>query len=198
MKLIVISAPGHMMGEKDTLFQLFEKGLEHFHLRKPGFGTEELQNWLNRWPIELREKTVVHKDAATAVKYKLKGLHLGSDQAFLDTDFYSGLQQSKSFHSFEEIRNDIAAYSYRFISPVFNSISKEGYKSAFVNRDLESFVKNYDGELYALGGIDSKTALEAKRIGFKGIAVLGTLWGKIMQAKLMAEFDRLMEICNGT
>jgi thiamine monophosphate synthase len=45
---------------------------------------------------------------------------------------------SGSFHSWEEIRANRFPYTYVFISPVYDSISKAGYKAAIDSKWSES------------------------------------------------------------
>ena len=195
MKLIVISAPEALMGERDTMFQLFDLGLEKFHLRKPNYSPEKVANFLNVWPKELREKTVIHKHRFLAEKYKLGGLHHGADGQFETLNGTHPLTQSKSIHSLEELGNIDQNYDYTFLSPIFDSISKSDYKAAFSKKDIEKALETKKNPVYALGGINSTTALEAKKLGFDGVAILGTIWDTIMHKKLIEEFKRIQDIC---
>lgn len=69
---------------------------------------------------------------------------------------------------------------YLFLSPIFNSISKEGYESGFTIEELESASDKgiINDKVFALGGIDEKTIPELRSISFGGVTVLGALWGK--------------------
>lgn len=195
MKLIVISAPEALMGERDTMFQLFDLGLDHYHLRKPNYTEEKVANFLNVWPKEFRKKTVLHKHRYLAEKYKLGGLHHGADGQFERLDGSHQLTQSKSIHSFEELINTNPDYKYTFLSPIFDSISKTDYKAGFNRRELEKALEHKKQPVYALGGINSTTAIEAKKMGFDGVAILGTIWETIMHKKLIEEFKRIQDIC---
>jgi thiamine-phosphate pyrophosphorylase len=61
------------------------------------------------------------------------------------------------------------------LSPVFDSISKTGYKAAFdTNFRLDK--DGYAGNVLALGGINQHTADKARHMLFDGIALHGAIW----------------------
>ncbi len=74
-------------------------------------------------------------------------------------------------------------YEYAFLSPIFDSISKEGYKSKFSHELHEStrnkFVKIREISgvgIIALGGIDEDKIEICRELGFAGVAVCGAIW----------------------
>ena len=88
-----------------------------------------------------------------------------------------------SAHSFEElekINTDIC-----FLSPVFDSISKFGYKAKYNNQELKEGIlvwrdfqkkENRSQKLFALGGVAAENIAELEGLGFDGAAVLGAVW----------------------
>ena len=63
---------------------------------------------------------------------------------------------------------------YAFLSPFFDSISKEGYKS---NQQLWHIAKGVNRKKsVALGGIEAKNIAKIQSLGMKGAAVLGAVW----------------------
>ena len=72
--------------------------------------------------------------------------------------------------------NSIAIYV--FLSPIFNSISKQGYASAFTPKALfEAKQKGIINEkVVALGGITAANINKIKSYGFGGVALLGDVW----------------------
>jgi len=88
-----------------------------------------------------------------------------------------------SAHSFEELKKiniDIC-----FLSPIFDSISKFGYKAKYNNQELKEGIaawrdfqkkENRSQKLFALGGVDSENIATLVELGFDGAAVLGTVW----------------------
>ena len=77
---------------------------------------------------------------------------------------------SRSCHSLEEASSPAA---YRFLSPVFDSISKTGYRAAF---DLGSLRGKVDETFVALGGVTPDRLPLLADIGFGGAAFLGYIW----------------------
>jgi thiamine-phosphate pyrophosphorylase len=92
------------------------------------------------------------------------------------------IRMSTSFHSWAEMEADELGYSYVFISPVFDSISKPGYvASVDINaavpfkKYMRSHEKNCP-EIIGLGGVDATGIVAVHKKGFDGAAVLGCIW----------------------
>lgn len=86
---------------------------------------------------------------------------------------------STSFHNLEEAASDQwGALDYAFLSPVFDSISKVGYPSAGFNPAAVAWVTGRNSvPLIALGGITAERVGQVAAMGFRGVAVIGTVWG---------------------
>ena len=89
-----------------------------------------------------------------------------------------------------------------FISPIFDSISKVGYKSNF-SQDKLLETKNtglLSNNIYALGGIDKNNINILKKYGFKGCAVLGTLWNEFENNSdidfVLKNFIEIKQVCS--
>jgi len=189
MKLIVISSPVKINNEIETIIAFFELGLKYFHLRKPNFNYQEYKQFLALIPEEYRKYIIIHHHHQLIQEEKIKGVHHTSKTEF-DFSLSKEFHQSKSFHSLAEIENNNYPYKYVFLSPIFNSISKQGYQSKFNLTDLENYLKNKTKnlEIIALGGIESKNAAKAIEIGFDGVAILGAIWQE-------TDFKKRLEIC---
>jgi thiamine-phosphate pyrophosphorylase len=88
----------------------------------------------------------------------------------LHTDF-------KKFHSLIELANYNKPFQYAFLSPIFDSISKTGYKSTYNLTDVKNYLHNNPTKkIVALGGIDEDKISIIEHVGFYGIALLGALW----------------------
>ena len=111
-------------------------------------------------------------------EFNLMGIHLNARNPKEPHD-YSG-HISCSCHSVEEVKNKKHFYDYVFMSPVYDSISKEGYNSPYTAEELRLAAKDkiIDNKVMALGGITPDNILEVKDFGFGGAVVLGDLWGK--------------------
>jgi len=177
--LIVISPEKNLNLEIDVLIQLFELGLDYFHLRKPGFNKEQLSEYLDKIPKKYQKRIIIHSHYDLLKDYKLYGIHFTGKtvSSIGDYEGYEG-HKSVSCHSFEEILAYADEMDYLFLSPVFDSISKQDYKSSFDADQVNEFMN--ESELYtgiiALGGIQLNTVEPAFQMGFDGIAVLGAIW----------------------
>lgn len=191
MKLIVLSDPTNFNNEHKVLCSMFEAGLEYYHLRKPDFSKEEMESFIKQIPSKYFHRIVLHSHHELVEKYDLKGKHLSSKTAELKGD---QKYISTSFHSLNEIENCKEKYDYVFLSPIFDSISKQDYKSNFDKKQLTYFfahhTKNFD--VIALGGINEKTISNALSYGFNGVAVLGGIW---ISNNPIEKFNVLLNVC---
>jgi thiamine-phosphate pyrophosphorylase len=89
---------------------------------------------------------------------------------------------STSFHSWAEIVENKFHYKYAFISPVFDSISKVGYKTAIdlsaINEVRRTCIiqQTYCPAIIGLGGVGINELPLLKKTGFDGAAMLGSIW----------------------
>ena len=81
------------------------------------------------------------------------------------------------------MRDNERPYGYVFISPVFDSISKAGYKAAI---DLQQCAavrqevikaRGYCPQIIGLGGVGAEQVRILQANGFDGAALLGSVWG---------------------
>jgi thiamine-phosphate pyrophosphorylase len=65
-----------------------------------------------------------------------------------------------------------------FLSPVFDSISNQGYNSKFQPEELYQFLHQQSArpDVIALGGITDNVVDDVFDVGFDGIALLGYIW----------------------
>ena len=83
-----------------------------------------------------------------------------------------------SCHTLEEVSRNKLKSDYVFLSPIFDSISKQGYHAAFTEETLRQahHAGIIDKQVIALGGITPTNARKALSLGFGGVAVLGDIW----------------------
>ncbi|MDP2338400.1 MAG: thiamine phosphate synthase [Bacteroidota bacterium] len=170
--IILISNPEPVKDEHEIIRQLFNDGLEVFHLRKKEYPESDLTTFIENIPEKYREKIVLHSHYHLAAEYGLRGIHVPHN--FSGTTRIGTL--SISFHSPEEIQKSEIPFDYGFLSPVFDSISKEGYQSRFNTNEVKEFLKNRKEKIIALGGIDEDKIEAVRDMGFSGIALLGAIW----------------------
>lgn len=178
MKLILITAPTYFVEEDKILTALFEEGLEVLHLRKPDTAPIYAERLLTLIPEQYHKRIIVHDHFYLKDEFSLKGIHVSKRNSEIPLN-YKGIK-SCSCHSLNEIKEKKNEYDYLFLSPIFDSISKENYKSAF-SKDtlLKANKENIIGKhIIALGGINESNIKSIKEYGFGGAAILGALWNK--------------------
>ena len=187
MKVIVFSSPEKTAKEHELINLLFEEGIDYFHLRKPELGKEDFEEFLKGIKPRFLKKVILHAHFELLKKYNLGGVHLSrhylqglkekaEENKFIKELKAKGLNVSRSAHSLEELKTISSAYGYVFLSPVFNSISKENYASNFAEAELKQGLKEKKTEIIALGGVDDSKIEKVKELGFDGFAVLGYVW----------------------
>jgi thiamine-phosphate pyrophosphorylase len=173
MQLILISPEQALPQEQQHLTQMFALGLERFHLRKPHWTVAQLAAYLAHIPAEYYPRIVLHSHDALTQYFALRGIHARSDRDRRSKGFVS-----TGCHSFEEVRSfDSQGFEYLMLSPVFDSISKEGYPAGFAHQDLRHFLAQpRQTPLLALGGVNAQNIAQCAALGFDGVAVLGAVW----------------------
>ena len=153
MKLITITQPAFFEGEAEAITSLFDAGLEILHLRKPGASYEDMEQLLNRLPPEYLKRIVTHEHFQLASFRNLKGIHLNGRNPAAPAGFTGHV--SRSCHSLEEVAKYKATCDYVFLSPIYDSISKEGYPSAYTTDSLQKARQAgiIDAKVMALGGV---------------------------------------------
>lgn len=179
MKILVITRPYFFEGEERYITHLFEQGITSLHLRKPHSSEEDVQTLIEKIPQKYRAQVVLHEHPQLVEKYQLQGFHLNSRCPNLPNGFKGGI--SRSCHSLEEVVLYKDQCDYVFLSPIFDSISKEGYGSTFSEETLQEAYKQgiIDSKVIALGGIKPEHASYLKANGFGGMALLGYVWDKL-------------------
>lgn len=175
--LIVISSPTAIRNEPSLINQLFDEGLSVFHLRKPESSSQELVLLLQEINSEHHSKIALHSHHYIAKSFGINRLHYteASRKQLTEADFSENENVlSTSVHSVEDYKNLSDHFSYAFLSPVFNSISKPDYEAQ--QFDLNGLDKKRSTKLIALGGIDEHNCSKVYEMGFDGIALLGSVW----------------------
>lgn len=175
--IFIISSPTPVTKEAALINQLFDVGLPVFHLRKPDSSSQELVLLLQEIDSIHHSKIALHSHHYLAKSFGINRLHYteASRKQLTDVDFSENDNiLSTSVHSIEDFKNLSEHFSYAFLSPVFNSISKPDYEAKPF--DLSSLNKNRATKLIALGGINENNCTKTYEMGFDGIALLGAIW----------------------
>ena len=170
---LVITSPSFIPDEASFLHRLFVHGVDIVHLRKPGATAEECARLLDDLTSDDRRRIVIHDFFELAEPYGLKGIHLNARRSTVP-DGYEG-HVSRSCHSLEEVKRYKDACDYVFLSPIFDSVSKQGYASAFTDATLRQASEDgvIDHKVIALGGVTPDKISYLRQLNFGGAAMLG-------------------------
>ena len=195
--LIVISSPTPVTQEASLINQLFDEGLLVFHLRKPDSSSQELVLLLQEINSEHHSKIALHSHHYLAKSFGINRLHYteASRKQLTEVDFSENENVlSTSVHSVEDFKNLSEHFSYAFLSPVFNSISKPDYQAKkFILSGME---KNRSTKLIGLGGIDESNCSKVYDMGFDGIALLGSIWNSENPVKSFVQISQKLAELN--
>jgi thiamine-phosphate pyrophosphorylase len=189
MELIVITPEEMLEDELEIVNDMFANGLHALHIRKPSFTADDYRNYIKAVQIKHHGRIVIHGHFELFREFWLDGIHLNA-AARNDAVVWVQIKQlsirhssiSTSFHSWQEIEENEFEYRYAFISPVFDSISKTGYKGSIdINGVMETKQKlkslhKYCPKIFGLGGVGPRQLKTLHVHGFDGAAMLGAIW----------------------
>lgn len=168
--LIVITAPGYVENEAPKIVRLFEAGIDYVHIRKPDASLREVRELIEEIPYIHRKRLKLHGFFELVNDYNLGGVHLNRRCPKAPRN---AAAVSRSCHSIEDLDNS-ESFEYVTLSPIFDSISKSGYRS---NYNLTDIAENIAGKnVIALGGVTPENLPALKKYNFKGAAMLGSVW----------------------
>ena len=173
---ILITLPRILKNEAETLAALCGAGVSVIRIRKPEASEpeiEELLKTLQALGADMSRLTI-HYNEPLARKYGLGGVHLRIEELLAGAG--EGLRRSCSAHGWTEAERAATDADYVFLSPLFDSISKPGYRSAIDPAEAAERLRRRKGRIVALGGIRPANIARVRRIGFDGAAVLGAAW----------------------
>ncbi len=186
MKPIVLSSQKTVENEIEILIRFFEKGLKSFHLRKPHYSKTRMKDYLNNIPSIYHNRIVIHSHHRLAKKYNLKGIHFSSKDRKSNFKNWINIRSLKrknpflrvstSFNAASDLNKYIDLYDYVFLSPIFDSKTKNNFQSNFKEYNLTSSIQRSNYNVVALGGLDLENIKKAFNMGFWGCAFLSTLW----------------------
>lgn len=175
MKIIFITQPDFFPHESEAINHILQSGNFYLHLRKPESDIAQMRALIEAIKPEYRDRIVLNDHHQLAVEYGLGGIHLNSRNP-LPLNGFAGTV-SRSCHSVAELAVNPHHCNYSFLSPIFDSISKPGYNSAFSPEVLISARQSglITGRVYALGGVTLANLPTVADYGFGGAAILGEI-----------------------
>jgi thiamine-phosphate pyrophosphorylase len=184
MLVIIVSNPTALKNEAVHINELFNQGMQLFHLRKPTFTLNQMEELLKQVEPKNYHLISLHQHHELAEKYNMKRIHFPefrrkeTNETELQKWKEKGFTLSTSIHDLEEYKNLSDIFDYVFYGPVYASISKPDYKPK-----LDGLPKLKQEErkikLIAIGGVDADKIMTLKDAGFDGVALLGAVWNSL-------------------
>ena len=187
--IIVITLPYFIDREAEKIVAQFEqRHIDLLHLRKPQASEEEVERLIRAIPKEYYPRITLHDFHALAFKYQLGGIHLTGRHPEVPEGWEGRV--STSCHSVDElarrkqegyyVNGNRRDFAYLSLSPIFDSISKQGYCAAFSEKVLNDAYHQgiIDQSVLALGGVTFDLIETVRRMGFGGAMILGDAWRK--------------------
>jgi len=182
MELIVIAKPTVFKEESNLINQLFEAGLQVFHLRKENVDKAAYQKIIEGISSEYHPRIALHHFHSLANDYNIQRIH--HRENFRKERDNVELPENKIFstsiHHLADMEQ-IKQYQYSFFGPVFNSLSKPGYQGV-IPPDFRLEKQQATPKIIAIGGISLAEIDQVKTMNFDGVALLGSIWNDPSQA----------------
>ena len=191
MELIAISDPGFISNELSLLNQLFEAGLPLLHLRKEGLNSAGYAQIIKGIAPVFHPRLVLHQFHELISEFDIHRLHYPEKMRSQMNHFSAKHINSTSVHQLEDLPT-LNGFSYAFLSPVFDSISKTGYKGIAATLP-PGFDKPKTLKVIALGGVCTGNIGQVSAMGFDGAAIMGALWKHPEQS--LETFEKIRSLC---
>lgn len=194
MKIIGITLPYFIPNEAELIMYTLDSGVDRMHIRKPDSTLYNFETLINNIKPEYRDRITIHDHFNIAVKYSLGGIHVNSRNKEIPSNFNGILSQA--CHSLLELE-ECKDFDYVILSPIFDSISKENYKSKFPEEVLIEAKKSrlITSNVIALGGITEKNICQLQNYGFGGAAFLGYLWKSSSAEEMKEQVQKIKRKC---
>lgn len=167
---------------------ILDEGWDYVHLRHPGASYTDMRNLIEAVPQKYHSRLRLHGHFELTNEFNLGGLHLNGRCPAAPPNYNGSL--SRTCHTLDEAHRYAPGMDFITLSPIFDSVSKEGYTSAFTAADLQRVP---EGKTVALGGITPDTARRLKGTPFIGYAVLGYLFSAKTVEELKERLKQFQE-----
>lgn len=184
MKIVVYAIPYEISNETIKLNQLFDLGLEEFHLRKPGYSRKQIEEYILSVDKRHHNKIVLHQYFSLAKKYHLKGIHVSPK-------YFSGLfgklrkniffsSTSLKFSSTVTELKDLTALDGQFdeihLGPLFRKFSEQNILETFEAFKLKSTLAKIETRVLGMGGVCLKSIKKLNNLGLEGVVLQSSIW----------------------
>lgn len=175
----VLSPTGSIRNEIKIVCELFEKGLQTYHLRKPRWTLERVQSWVKSLPKIYRSRIILHQFPELVNKFDLGGFHIHADDALPEGIPAEKISvQCQHYADLEKCGN---RFRCLMLGPIFPKKDRDITIPARTEQEYAAIVsyrrqKGQTAKIFAFGGIEAGNVKRCKKMGFDGIAVVGAVW----------------------
>lgn len=181
MTFLLITPPKVSDPNIETINQLFDLGLRTLLLRLKDAEDVDYENVIDQISPLYRDRILIDQYYHLLEKYVLQGVYVSYKK--MDTLIKSPLKRHHTVvvgaHSLSELKRLVWHPTYAILSPVFDSISKEGYQANSSLIQEKENLQKLPFPVLALGGITPKNESLCFDLGFSGGAFIGDIWSNL-------------------
>lgn len=150
------------------------------HLRMPGASETDFRKVLDNLEPAYHPYVVLCDHYALLAEYDVAGVYLPYHRVAEWRDIPLAPHQTIAVgaHSIQELQELPFTPDYALLSPLFDSISKEGYQGNPALLSCREELLQLPYPVYALGGITPESQETIAKAGYAGVAVLGDIWSQ--------------------
>lgn len=185
MRILAVSPESEYADEPELIMRLLDAGLDRYHVRKPSWDLAAYGSLIEAVAVAYRSRLSIHQFPELSQRYSI-GFHLKDAEAGStapageshgEVIAFGPRLRSRSLHRLSGLAASVSGFYYSFLSPVYPSLSKPGYRATWSQAELRAALAlPRSGRLYALGGITPANAPKALELGFDGVVLHGALW----------------------
>jgi len=206
MKLSVVSSKKRIDGEIGIIVNLFEKGLETFHLRKNHYSKSKLKKFIKAIPKEYHSRIILHSHQILALQFNIKGVHFSTRQLdkgtyynkvkFLTKLLGRKVTFSRGFDNLSDLITERKFWDFVILNPVFDSVSDDPKATAFSGRAISSSLDQTGLRVSGLGGVCIENLGMMKDFGFQEAILNSEIWTSEKRISTFLEAQNICEKLN--
>ena len=203
MELVVISSSQKSNSEIPIIEELFESGLNYFHVKKRNWSRQKMTEYLSKIPKKYHNRIVLHNHYGLALKFNLAGVHIGRREK---TSFKArmkiralklikpSIRVSISYNNLQDLIACRGKFAYIFLKAIFDRHNATEFNQPYNPKQLAQELEACNHKVYALGGVNAARVRLASQCGFDGVVLQGSFWSR--REKKMDFFQSVVESCN--
>lgn len=179
--IVIISPEIDVDNEISILNQLFNEGLEYYHLKKPSKNITEYCDYLHQIDEEYHNRIVIHSYHELINEYNLKGIHfeeqLRKDKLDIPSRYFIGLSMfgktiSSSFEQVDELIASNFEFDYHLLSQDSSTITTAaGQEKGFDGNSIRKKIIGICGKQFNIKKLIN--------LGFKGVLIQEEIWNNL-------------------